>query len=349
MVGSALKSEIEHLFQVVKHKSTAEEMVILCPECGDQSGHRSINLKTGQTFCFRCNKGKHNKGHLIGWAKALGHQLAHAGDFTAVNLDNMFEHKPASTGIPLVTSVKLPEGFATIKSNPKSVYTKLISEMAVRKNLLKDDFIEAGVGFTRENPRWEPFAIFPVEEYGRVVYYQGRTYVDVPGESTKLFPSRKECPFGASNFVYNIDTVRATKASTVIVVESILNVLSLRWKLRELGVIDVVPVCVFKHFISEVQMRKMLKLPKLKEICVIFDHDAIDKTWDMLSLLGHRIKMTIAEMPSDGKNKKMDPNDDVEAALIAFDKRKAYSGMTAVGHGLDLALRPRASLNGVRF
>lgn len=349
MVGSALKSELEHLFQAVKHKSTAEELVILCPECNDQSGHRSINLKTGQTFCFRCNKGKHGKGHVVSWCRALGHQLAHGGDFAAVNLDSLFEEKKPELQVPIVSEIPLPEGFTSIKSQPKSVYTRLISEMAIRKNLIKEDFLEANVGFTRVDPKWESFAIFPVTEYARTVYYQGRTYVDVPGESTKLFPSRKECRFGASNFVYNIDVLRDTKAPIAIVVESILNVLSLRWKLRELGITEVVPVCVFKHYISEVQMRKLLRISSLKEICVIFDYDAIDKTWDMLKSLGHRIKMTIAEMPYQEGNKKLDPNDDVEGAIRAFDTRKPYSGMTAVGHGLSLAQKTGAGLRGIRF
>lgn len=350
MIGPSLKSEIESTFEVVKAKSTTEELVILCPECGDASGHRSINLQSGLTFCFRCNKGKNNKGNFIAWAKALGFQLSHAGDVSGVKLDRMFDAPAQRSGaMPVISGVLLPEGFIRVQDEPKSVYTKYIAKMAKRKNLLIDDFIEAQVGFTRDDVLWEPFAIFPVLEYERVVYYQGRTYVDVPGETTKKFPNRKECPFGASYWVYNIDELRSSGAPVALVVESILNVLSLRWKLRELGLDkQIVPVCVFKHFVSNVQLRKLAACTKLQEICMLFDFDAIDKTWDMLDSMARPVAMTIAEMPKRADNKKFDANDDVDAAIYAYENRKQYTCATALGHRLSTQ-KEATGLSGIRF
>lgn len=325
MIGPLLKREIESTFRVVKDKSTNEELVFLCPECGDRSGHRSVNLKTGKTFCWRCNKGKNNKGHFLAWARALGYQFGGDDGYSSVAVDELLNEKEPDSVVPVLQEVALPKGFTPIARPPKNVYTDCIREMAERKNLQWADFVEAQVGYTMDDPYWEPYAIFPVYEYGICVYYQGRTYIDVPGETTKRFPSRKHVRFGAGYWVYNIDAVRKQKPEVVVIVESILNVLSLRWKLRELGWDNVVPVCVFKHHLSQVQLVKLARCKEVKEFCLLFDHDAIDKTWQSVGAMGNRVRVTVAEMPMLKGNRKCDPNDDVEAAVRAIEKRKLYT------------------------
>lgn len=330
MIGHLLKQEIEHTFTVVYHKSSSEELVFLCPECDDKTGHRSVNLKTGTTNCFRCNKGQHNKGYFLAWAKALGYTFANETELSTIPLRELLAPIPPKSIIPLVSKVKLPKGFTRIEDEPDSVYTTLITKMAVRKNLDREAFIEAGVGFTRITPKWEEYAIFPVREYGVDVYYQGRTYVDVPGETTKKFPSRFELKHGAAFWIYNIDELRETKAKVAVVVESILNVLSLRRKFRELGCTDYVPVCVFKHSISNVQVLKLARLGHIKEVCMLFDHDAIDATWKSIGAINNKVSLTVAEMPMLDGNRKMDPNDNVDAAIDALDTRRRYDFGSAI-------------------
>lgn len=339
-IGPLLRHEIEQTFTVVSSKASPDELTILCPECGDHSGHRGISLKTGKTFCWRCGKGKNNKGHFLSWARALGYTFANDDGYSSVPVEQLLSQKEEATStIPVIQEVELPAGFTPIARCPKSVYTRLITKMACRKNLGYRDFVEAGVGFTMDDPRWEPFAIFPVTEYNLCVYYQGRTYVDVPGEPTKLFPSRNKIKWGAGYWVYNIDEVRLTMPKTVVVVESILNVLSLRWKLREAGWKDIVPVCVFKHHMSQVQMLKLLRCKGVTEICLLFDHDAIDATWRNVGYLGNKVRVTVAEMPLLAGNRKCDPNDDVNAALEAIEFRKAYT-MSSVETQLFQAENP---------
>jgi hypothetical protein len=170
--------------------------------------------------------------------------------------------------------------------------------------------------------RWEPYAIFPCFEDRQVVYYQGRTYEDVPGESTKLFPRRTEAPWGARFWIYNIDELRASKAPIAIVTESILNVISLRKYMREQKLSGAVPVCVFKHYLSRPQQRKLTEIPSVKEICLLYDHDATRSSWEKGPGLADRIKLTIAEMPPGPGGAKNDPNDDVAAAWHAFQTRQ---------------------------
>ena len=125
------------------------------------------------------------------------------------------------------------------------------------------------------------------------------------------------------------------------VVESVLNVLSLRRKFREIGCTDMVPVCVFKHHISNVQLLKLIRCTALKEVCLLFDHDAIEATWRLVSTLTNRkIGVTVAEMPLLDGNKKLDPNDNADAALEAIDQRIQYDyGMAVVKEREDFFAR----------
>lgn len=337
MIGPLLKREIESTFTVVAAKSTPEELVFVCPECGDKSGNRSVNLKTSKTFCWRCNKGRNNKGHFLAWARALGYELGggEAGFSSTPVSEMLYQEEEHTTGIPVLQEVDLPQGFIPIARTPKSIYTKLITDMAKRKNLEYADMVEAGVGYTPDDPYWEAYAIFPVCEYRMTCYYQGRTYTDTPGETTKRFPSRKYVKWGASYWVYNIDEVRKKEPEIVVVVESILNVLSLRKKFRQLGWDTVVPVCIFKHSISQVQALKLFRCKGIKEFCLLFDLDATDDTWRNVSMLGNKMTVTVAEMPERNGNKKLDPNDDVEAALEAIETRKLYTSTNEIGQLLS--------------
>jgi hypothetical protein len=190
--------------------------------------------------------------------------------------------------------------------------------MAERKNLGWKDMTKAGVGFTRTTPEWEPFAIFPVTEWNRTVYYQGRTYIDTPGQSTKKFPSKRVVPTGSSQWVYNIDKLRQG-AHTAIVVESILNVLSLERELEHLGVTGVVPIAIFKHKISSPQWEKIKGCRHLKEVCLMFDDDALAEAQKTASTYVNHCKLTVVEMP-----KGVDANDDAQMAMKRFGRRVAY-------------------------
>ena len=334
-IGLRLKAEIEGTFEVVRARSTSDELVFVCPEpgCGDRSGNRSVNLKNGKTSCWRCNKG----GDFLRWARTLGYRFENDDDITQDTLAAIEQLQQRSV-LPLIQPIRLPKGFTPIADDPDCIRSRYIGEMAVRKNLDWQTLADVGVGYTREDPKWEPYAIFPVVEYGVVVYFQGRTYYDKPGESTKLFPSRNEVKYGARYWVYNIDEVWSTQAEIVIVVESILNVLSLRKKLAELGWNSIVPICVFKHGVSAEQAIKLHRLKHVQEVCLMFDHDATLRAWEFGQRLTNSFCLSIAEMPAGqkgGKKSKLDPNDDVDAAIEVFEKRKRYTLGQALGASLS--------------
>lgn len=330
MTGETLRATVNQLFDVITTRSTSVELVFLCPEpsCGDSTGNRSVNLINGKTSCWRCNKG----GKFVAWARRLGYpieaQKMMAAPITDEDLSMYVSDKDPT---PAVVSVPLPDGFIRCSDEPDSVYTELIAEMAHRKNLEIEDFYEAGVGFTQQSRRWEPYALFPVTEYGRVVYYQGRTYVDVPGETTKRFPTKSEAKWGARYWVYNIDEVRALKPKIVVMVESILNVLSLRKHMRTLGAYgQIVPVAVFKHNASKHQVQKILQMRSVKELCLLYDHDASERSWDTSPFMSDKIRVSVAEMPLGPGGKKTDPNDDAALGWQAFLERRQYAAAVAV-------------------
>ena len=343
MTGLRLKQTVESMFDVIRTRSTSEELVFVCPEpgCADQSGNRSVNLKSGKTFCWRCNKG----GDFVRWARFIGLAVEDEGGVVQGQpLDEMdlSVRREEDQPLPNVASVRLPEGFRYCHEHPTGLYTELIAEMANRKNLSIQDFFEAKVGYTRTSPRWEPYAIFPVMEDACTVYYQGRTYVDVPGESTKLFPTRQECPNSSKFWIYNIDELRQ-KGGVALAMESILNVLTMRRFFREQGITGVVPVCIFKHYLSKPQARKILEIPNLTEICLLYDHDATRLAWEKTPMLSDRVSVTVAEMPPGPGGDKNDPNDDPVSAWAAFEARERSDVLSSLRFKLEVP-RPVSEL-----
>ena len=339
MKGDELKRTIESLFQVVKERCTPDEIVFICPVpgCGDESGNRSTNLKSGRTNCWRCNKA----GDFVKWAKFLGYSIEEGTSSVGVALENVDLRPwvPQAEHAPVVRDIPLPEGFHFCSDYPNSVYTQLIGEMAERKNLSLEDLLAARVGFTQKSIKWEPYALFPVFDYDRVVYWQGRTYDDVPGATTKRFPDKTEAPYGAKYWVYGVDELRRDKSSVVIVVESILNVLSLRRYMHENGLAGATPVCVFKHYLSAPQARKIIELPFVEEICLLYDHDATRSAWQKSVMIGDYVRTTVAQMPPGPGGAKNDPNDDVATAWEVFERRtRADRLASTLGQGLDYRL-----------
>ena len=168
-----------------------------------------------------------------------------------------------------------------------------------------------------------------------MVYYQGRTYVDVPRESTKRFPTREECPNSSKFWIYNIDELRKT-GGIALAMESILNVLTMRRFFRENGITGIVPVCIFKHYLSKPQARKILEVPNLKEICLLYDHDATRLAWEKTPMLSDRVSVTVAEMPPGPGGEKNDPNDDPVAAWAAFEARERSDALSILRYKLEL-------------
>lgn len=324
-------SIVKSLFTHVPGRSTTEEVTFVCPVCGDATGNRSVNVRSLKTNCWRCGNTPGMSGNFFSWLRRLGYTVDKDLGSATVSITEaerlLNEIDTGGRIIPHNVDVKLPSGFTRLSDDPGSGYARLIEKMAKRKGLTLDDMVSAGVGFTKESMLWEPYAIFPVFEYDSVVYYQGRTYVDEPGKGTKRFPSRKECRYGASYWVYNIDKIRNEKPSLVVVVEAILNVISLQKVCPE-----VVPVCVFKHAISEVQLQKILSFDCVKEVCVLYDSDSTTNAWiEAGSRVSNRVAVSVAKMPVPEGRKKSDPNDNPELAIEAINDRIPYTAAGELG------------------
>lgn len=342
-----LKQLLRESFIEVPDRHRGDEFCIVCPDCKDRSGHRAINLRTGLTNCFLCNRG----GHINRWLQAHGVEseddsLAYEGrqDWTLA-VEKLVYGPRRRANHRRASDPKLPKGFTPLaKDSPPlgkrhSIYFTLIAALADRKHLDVADFIEAGAGYTRDDPQWEPYTIFPVFEYGQPRYYQGRTYVDEADRPTKRFPNKVLFPEGSAGHLYGFDELRLKTTHCAILVESILNALSLKRKLRQEGTQGIVPVCCWQSSVSHDHWLTLLRQHQLHEVCIFFDHDAIGKAWDAaakaMKRYGPRFRLTVAEMPPTCGDT-TDPNDDVESALQAFKARKRFSKL---GHASVLLCR----------
>lgn len=325
MSPDKLIREISDVFQVVKDRSSDDEIYIVCPVpgCEDKTGNRSINVKTLRTNCWRCH-GK-QPHHVRSLFHLMGLEFEETRILNPQELALLLREEPKKALTP-VQEVSLPAGFELLSENRDSCYWQFCKDMAERKNLSIEDLEEAEAGFTREGS-WEPFCIFPVIENPRIVYYQGRTYSDEGVDKTKKFPSKKQVPFGASYWIYNIDALSEKTVEMAIVVESILNVLSLRRRLQDIGLNKkVTPICTFTHYLSRSQVAKMLRYRHIKEWCILFDSDSTEIAEEAALSLSSVLPVSIAEMPhsrnKDGSVRYTnDANDDVDSALLAIDQR----------------------------
>ena len=326
MSPEQLRSEIAASFQIVKERSSDEEICIICPVpgCGDKNGNRHINVKTLYTHCWRCPAKQ--PSHVRSLFRLVGLEFEDNHVLEPDELADLLRGKTKKALTP-IQDVPLPDGFEMLNENRNSCYWRFCREMAERKHLGIEDLEAVNAGFTREGD-WEPFCIFPVIEGPRIVYYQGRRYSDEGMEKTKKFPSKKVVPYGPSYWIYNLDALSLKSIELVIVVESILNTLSLKRRLRELDLIKkVMPICVFTHYISRSQVAKMQRYKHIKEWCLLFDSDSTDLAEDTALALSTVLPSSMAEMPH-GKNEDgsarltNDANDDVDTALIAVNSRR---------------------------
>ena len=320
MTATQIKQFVEVNFTVVKERYGGDELAFICPQpgCQDHTGNRSVNLKSQKTSCFRCNIG----GSFSAWVARLGYDIGE-GDktvSTTMELLEMLDKKTESTIVkPVNVKVKLPKG--SIRLNHGSAYVKAIERMAIKKHLSLDDMLNADVHVNYTNPQWDSYAIFPVYEWGKLVFYQGRLIAANEGMLPKRNPSRMAVPFGAKFWAYNIDEARRPEVEIVIVLESILNVLSLRKKIHELGIPNVAPVCVFKHYLSRPQAVKILECSNIKEVCFLYDADATADAWRQSVNMVNNVNCTVAQMLWTAERPTLDANDDVDLAWDAILKR----------------------------
>lgn len=338
MKGTQLKRTVEHLFDVIPGRSAGDELVFICPNpsCPDQTGNRSVNLKTGLTGCWRCNTG----GLFIPWARSLGHDVDTTGmdDPSAESLQELLDEirKGENVGRISVLSTwakcDLPSDVRRCEEYQNSWHSRKIEQMMIGKNLDWQAVLDADVHFTREDGRWEPYAIFPVKEWNEIVYFQGRKYDPEPGDKkTKLFPPRATHPMGSKYWVYGIDEIRAKPPKTLIVVESILNVLSLRWELTEQGLDDVDVVCVFKHNVSPFQIAKICSISGIEEINFMYDADSTASSWANAEKFSNTRKVSVTEIdPHMGPT--TDANDDARHAVLKFRQRKEFSAASSLSN-----------------
>jgi hypothetical protein len=311
MRAQEIRTFVEQNFDVIRERSSQDEIVFLCGTCNDSSGNRSVNVKTGLTSCWKCNIG----GTIKSYAKRVGIEFNiddRQGTTDSQEIEqslNELRTGRAKGQVEIVTEVELPHGFTPLTLEGNDTPHRLARAMARRKNLDMQALVEAGAGVAPDNPLWSPYVIFPVIEWGRVVYYQGRTMLDPPGGSTKKFPSRKLLPRGSRYWIYNIDELRE-RGGKAIAVESILNVLSLKIELQYRGITEFVPIGVFKHKLSPEQCSKLRRVKKVEELVFLYDADATASADAEAVRLVNSFELTsVAPMPVD------DANDNAQLAV----------------------------------
>jgi hypothetical protein len=274
-----MASDIKDHFAAVKE--TNEGWRANCPMCGDSEKKLYWNVDKGVGCCFHSE---------CPWFKDRG-------GVTEYRLKAYFEKEGIEVVVPeviradLKSKLKLPEGFRTLKSMPdyrsEPIYDYLDSR-GLRRKIVN----MARVGYVREGDLWG-YMIFPVFNFdGQVIYWQGRRFKNRKSKFYNPTSSVRD------EILYQVRWPR--KPKTCIVVESIINVLTLE---SNWGEDDAVIMGTFGTSITEEQFYKILEYNGvIKEIVLALDPDALRVAFDFADRLGSIVPKIKVPMFPDGED-----------------------------------------------
>jgi len=235
----------------IEHRTNGTFEQFHCPFCYKNDGAFGLgySLTTGGWTCFRCGK-------LNGWetvAALLNISIHQAADvckrYETPTRTRLPSDDPLQANVGRVSTVKLPYGTGPMQVRHRDY---------LRSRGFDPDALERDWGLCGTGPVG-PFAhriIIPIEQYGKLVCFQGR---DITGLSPKRY---KSCPdrlaaVDIKNCVYGLDRV---KGDTIVIVEGAAKV----WRLGS-------PACA--TFGATVTDAQLLLLKRFRRRCIIFDGD----------------------------------------------------------------------------
>lgn len=224
---------------------SGDEYRFECPKCSEFVGknHLWVNLGKAVYHCFRCGY----QGSLF---SVVGRGVFTPHPRTVVKK----EYQVTRTGI-------YPVGFVRIRSMSGVVAEEIYSYMKARY-ITRTRCAEIGIGYVEGNIKLANYAIMPITEFGREVYWVARTF---RGSNPKeISPTNEQVIYPRRELVYGLDEVQAGRE--VWVVEGIFDAERLR------ATCGVTTVAILGSNVSDHQIGKILAA-KPSHIHALFDGD----------------------------------------------------------------------------
>lgn len=250
-----------------------------CPRCGDHERKFAWNVEKRVGCCFH--------------SSCLWYY--ENGGVTERRLFVFFGVRGVQHSVPEVVEqaeeadVSLPKEFKLIKDLDKEMRATLYAYLC-RRDIPRRVVDKAKLGYCETGKRWG-YIILPVfNENGEVVYWQGRRFKNREPKFYNPKSSKK------SDLVYCIS--RCTKPTRIILVESVINALTLENLAGAGGKTTV--IALLGKSMSEAQKDYVLcHERRLEELVVALDGDARRDTMGIIDALNHKIPaLKIANIPN---------------------------------------------------
>lgn len=256
------KEDLESLFTNGFRNGPKGHIISDCPFCGKHS-HFYINRHSQLWDCKSCGA----DGNIYKLLIHLG-KLFLIGDFKSIDrskIKMLYDDEEDDEDLDIVSKVRrLPIGFKRQKEN----------DYLLGRKLVKRNFSNHVIGITTLKPSLKDYVIFAVDEKDGCKGYVARYMKPIPKEKAKLIPRyRNDKGANFSKLLYGFDKVNEM-TKTVILVEGIIDKLTLDNFLRLDKCDDMVCLATFGKKISSTQVLKILRAG-IENVILVFDYDAI--------------------------------------------------------------------------
>lgn len=226
------------------------EVQICCPSCGDMKYHLYLNYFKRVGHCFRCGIGGSFK-------KLKDVYEVDIPDERGIEMplrQPVLDEKPAL--------IELPEGHALLLDSWFKEEGKPFRVYLEGRGVNLGDVQHYRLGYCPYG-EWMWRVIIPYYEYGRVLYYQGRSIIDSPSMKKYKNPTELAIGVGKSNVLFNADA--CNESEVIVVCEGAFSAMAVGHS----------AVGISGNTVSEFQLSKVAN-SKAKDILVMLDGNAWD-------------------------------------------------------------------------
>ena len=237
-----------------------------------------INLTTYKAHCFGCLE-KLNPVQLLMEIEGFK-QYSQAYEYLRVQEE--FDSYTDFAGKKVeIKPVELPDSFKLI-TDIKGYLGKHAQTYMINRGFSMDELEAAGIGYCTRG-EYAGYIIFPVYHQGKLVFYQGRKYIDIGPKMRN--PEFEKFGIGKTQVMFNADALFIY--NKIYLVESITNALTLGNK----------SIASFGKELSPWQMSLIIHSP-CTHITLIYDSDAYYGAIKQAMQLVHYKKVKVILMPN---------------------------------------------------
>lgn len=243
--------------------NTRNHYIANCPFCGKPK-HFYINRSSQLFDCKKCGE----EGNIVKLLHHIG-KLFLLGEFKSlerskIKLLSEFSQDEEAEEYEEPPIRKMPLGFKKVSSD----------EYLRGRRFEKINFNQHTMGYSNLIPSLKDYVLFSVIEDGECRGYVARYIKKIAKDDKKTLRYKNDKGAKFSNLIFGYDEIIENKTDTVIIVEGIIDKVTLDNVLELHKQDDIKAVCTFGKKISFSQTVKLLR-KGVKNIVLILDYDAI--------------------------------------------------------------------------